>query len=141
MIYTRHMQKVPRDEWPLMLSLESIPLDVWKSIDYMAVLYRQAADGLIRLTVNCVKNNGRGDFRDGITWDELQRIKNECLGPDTWCVENYPSEDKLVNVKNQRHLFVLDKPPVHRFPEKPVYDDSEIEAILDALKKVGETNA
>lgn len=130
---SREMTEVPQNERPFMPSLESIPLNVWMSIDYMAVLYLQKADGLLRLTVNKTKKNGK-DWRDGITWDELQRIKNECLGSDVWCVENYPSEDCLVNVCNQRHLFVLDEKPRHRFPEKAVVNDDEVNDILNILK-------
>ena len=103
--YGRKMELVPKDEWPFMPALETVPLKVWQSKDYLAVLYEQRIDGQRRLTVNSTrrkqvpvtrKANGY-DWRDGITWDELQRIKNECLGEDVWCVEVYPAQDKLVD--------------------------------------------
>lgn len=136
----RTMRELPRSEWPFMSGIESVPLRVWRSADYFAVLYEQRADGNRRLTVNSTrrkperKRRAGTDWRDGITWDELQRIKNECLGEDVWCVEVYPAQDKLVDAMNQRHLFVLDGPPSTRFPEKAVTDDRDIQAALGIIR-------
>ena len=129
----REMREVPRKKWPLFSQLETEALRVWLSNDYMAVLYRQRINGDVRLTANRTRRNGR-DFRDGITWDELQRVKNECLGEDAWCYEVYPSEDKLVNVHNQRHLWVLDVPPEKRFPEEAYVSDGDAKAAMAILK-------
>ena len=135
--FGRKMEEVPRSEWPFFTALETVPLRVWQSKDYLAVLYQQKADGMRRLAVNstrkgpCRKRRNGTDWRDGITWDELQRIKNETIGPETWCVEVYPAQDKLVDVANIRHLWLLDEPPATRFPEKPVTD---VDGILDAIR-------
>ena len=142
MAYGKSMQEVQRSEWPFMPGFETVPLRVWRSADYLAVLYEQRADGNRRLTVNSVrrkaerKRKSGTDWRDGITWDELQRVKNECLGEDVWCVEVYPAQDKLVDVANMRHLFVLDRPPETRFPDHAVTKDSDIQAALDILRGV-----
>ncbi len=140
--YGRSMELVPEDEWPFFPKWETIPVKVWRSKDYLAVLYVQRADGMKRLTVNSVrrmpnrKRKSGTDWRDGITWDELQRIKNETLGPDVWCVEVYPPESELVNVSNMRHLWPLDRPPATRFPTKAVTYDDYIQAALDVLRKI-----
>lgn len=140
-VYGRKMEFVPEDEWPLFPALETIPVKVWRSADYLAVLYEQRADGHRRLTVNSVrrkaerKRKGGTDWRDGITWDELQRIKNETIGPDVWCVEVYPAQGKLVDVANMRHLWVLDGPPATRFPEKSVVSDSDVQAALGYVRR------
>lgn len=128
----RHMTEVPKERWPIFPAMESIPLKCWMSNDYLAVLYEQRYDGNKRLTVNSTRGNGKS-FRDGITWDELYRIKNECLGEDVWCIESYPSADKLVNVSNQRHLFIVENPPKERFPEASIYTKEE----QAAIEKVG----
>lgn len=47
------------------------------------------------------RTNGKG----GITWDELQRIKDEYLGPDVAAVEFYPPARAVVNELNMRHLW------------------------------------
>lgn len=132
----REMREVPREKWPFMPGWETEPLNVWLSNDYLAVLYEQRANGWRRLTVNRTRRDSRRNWRDGITWDELQRVKNECLGEDVWCVENYPSEDKLVNVSNMRHLFVMPEAPEFRFPEEAVADDSDIRAALGMFKAI-----
>lgn len=115
-VYGRKMVLVPEDEWPFFPMWETIPVKVWRSADYLAVLYVQRADGMMRLTVNSTrrkperKRKSRTGWRDGITWDELQRVKNETIGPKFWCAEAYPPEDRVVNVANMRHLWVLEEP-------------------------------
>lgn len=47
----------------------------------------------------------RYDGKDGITWDRLQEVKNECLGPDVLAIEVYPRQDELVNSTPMRHLW------------------------------------
>ncbi len=49
------------------------------------------------------KDNGE----DGISWDELQAVKNEVLGKDVVAVEVYPRQCDVVDELNMRHLFVL----------------------------------
>jgi len=48
------------------------------------------------------------DGSDGITWDELQALKDEILGPEVACVEVYPPASQVVNEVNRRHLWVID---------------------------------
>lgn len=140
--YGRHMVEVPREEWPPSFGFESKPLKVWRSADYLAVLYLQLADGMTRLSVNSVrrtasrKRRSGTDWRDGITWDELQRVKNETLGPDVWCVEVYPPDGEVVDVANIRHLWPLDEAPATRFPKEPVTKDSDIQSAIDIVRKV-----
>lgn len=43
--------------------------------------------------------------KDGITWDMLQRIKDDVLGPDVMAIEVYPPARELVNEANIRHLW------------------------------------
>lgn len=45
------------------------------------------------------------DGTDGITWDELQNLKNKVFGIEAWAFEIYPPESELVNRKNVRHLW------------------------------------
>lgn len=47
----------------------------------------------------------RADGKDGITWDELQRLKDESLGPDSMAVEVFPRADEVINERNRRHLW------------------------------------
>ena len=48
----------------------------------------------------------REDGTDGITWDELQNIKNEVFGKEAWAFEIFPPESELINTRNVRHLWL-----------------------------------
>lgn len=115
-VRTKEMREVPINEWPLILAITCKALRVWESKDYLAVLYEQP-DGYRRLSVNCTRKNAQGEWRDGITWDELYRVKNECLGLETWCVEVYPADSELVRDSNIRHLFVMDEAPEYAWED------------------------
>lgn len=59
----------------------------------------------------------RVDGKSGIPWDELQRIKNERLGPEACCIEFYPPSSELVDEINRRHLWEAPEtlvPPLSR---------------------------
>jgi hypothetical protein len=49
------------------------------------------------------------------SWRDLQRIKNELVGPENEGVELFPAESRLIDRANQFHLFVLTDPAA-RFP-------------------------
>jgi hypothetical protein len=49
----------------------------------------------------------RVDNKDGITWDELQAIKDEALGSDTRAIEIYPPAYEVVDETNTRHLWAI----------------------------------
>jgi hypothetical protein len=48
-------------------------------------------------------------------WRDLQRIKNELVGPEHEAMELYPAESRLVDTANQYHLWVL-RDPNQKFP-------------------------
>lgn len=56
----------------------------------------------------------RRDGKDGISWDDLQKIKNEYAGEDKVAIEIYPRESDVVNETNMRHLWVI--PPSFPIP-------------------------
>ncbi|RSX56750.1 DUF7694 domain-containing protein [Bifidobacterium samirii] len=108
------------------------PVRVWRSRDFQAMLFIDRDNGMRRLAVTRVEfDKYTGEYRDGITWDDLQKVKNETVGEDCWAVECYPPERFLQNVANMRHLWILDgeprfgwKQPVCMFDESdPDYED------------------
>jgi hypothetical protein len=52
---------------------------------------------------------GRYDGKPGISWDVLQALKNEMLGPDACAVEFFPPAHKVVDEVNRRHLWEVPK--------------------------------
>ncbi len=51
----------------------------------------------------------RNDLTDGLTWDELQGIKNACGFENQDAVEFYPAQSDVLSCANMRHLYVFDE--------------------------------
>lgn len=74
-------------------------IGVWESDTYIAAAFMDSES--IRLDVF------RKDLKDGITWDELRGIKNDCGFSDFDGVEFFPREDDIINTGNARHLYLF----------------------------------
>jgi hypothetical protein len=74
----------------------------WESDEFGAAAFRDGES--TRLDIF------RKDMKDGITWDQLRQIKNECGFADFDAVEFFPAEKDVINTGNYRHLYI--------FPEK-----------------------
>jgi hypothetical protein len=104
------LQMVPRSDWPE--HLQSGPVHrLWRSRDYLVQEYIEAAPVSVRLSIlRTTLDPLLKRWVDGISWDDLQRIKSEVgYGADD-AVEIYPSDRDVVNVANLRHLWVMAKP-------------------------------
>jgi hypothetical protein len=99
---------VPRDQWPSCELKIAQPTAVYRSRDYLMQVFAEK-DGVIRLSVNRSAIDNRG-WKDGIPWDDLQRLKREAGFGAYEAIEFYPAEGSVVNVANIRHLWVLPKP-------------------------------
>lgn len=68
-------------------------------------------NGAQRITINrTMIDVDTGGWVDGITWEEIQRIKRDIgFGPQH-AVEIYPPDDDVVNVANMRHIWLVDAP-------------------------------
>ena len=75
---------------------------VWESPEYECCAFD--IGGMVRLDIQ------RKDSKDGITWDELQRIKSACGFGDRDAVEFYPADRHVLNTGNWRHLYVFNDP-------------------------------
>lgn len=76
-----------------------IPMRALESDNFYAVVVADV--GAVRIDIV------RKDMKDGITWDELQRIKSDCGYGEQDAVEFYPSDEDIFNTGNVRHLFVF----------------------------------
>ena len=118
-MYTRALTRVPVEQWPAEMAshMTLLPLEVWRSRDFLLQVYREG-NGYERLSVIRTQLNGSGRWADGIPWEDLQRLKRECGRGDRWAVEVFPADDRVVNVANMRHLFVLQEPPPYGWHEQ-----------------------
>jgi hypothetical protein len=90
----------------------------WKNSRY-TVVGRNVKSDIGNLVHLSIKRNDKNPLHD---WRDLQRIKNEILGPEEEAVELYPAESRLVDGANQYHLwsFVGQKIPVGYTTERCV---------------------
>lgn len=99
--------EIPRSEWPASASDQR---RVLRSRDFLVQEYAATAPAMARLSICRTSLNASGEWDDGITWDELQRIKRECGYGDSDAIEIYPSDLDVVNVANMRHLWIMAAP-------------------------------
>ena len=71
---------------------------VWESDEFSVGAFMD--QGFIRLDIM------RRNMADGITWDELNQIKNECGFSEFDACEFFPRQHDIVNTANIRHLYI-----------------------------------
>lgn len=89
---------------------QQAPKRVWRSRNFLVQLFHDPC-GFDRLSISRTELGSDGRLKDGITWDDLQRLKGEAGFGASWAVECYPPDQNVVNVANHRHLFLLTEPP------------------------------
>lgn len=100
------LQAVPRARWPNPVAPQ---LRVWRSRDFLVQEFAADTPAIARLSV-CRTTLVGDRWQDGITWDDLQRIKRECGYADADAMEIYPADADVVNVANMRHLWIMAAP-------------------------------
>src|ERR1035437_7391132 len=109
----------------------SHPVKSWRSRHFLVVLWDQG--GHPRLTIQRCKLRADGQWMDGITWEELQRLKSEAGFGAWWAVELFPADASVVNVANMRHLFLLPAPPSFAWKANPCAPTSDVAGALRSL--------
>lgn len=90
--------------------------EVWRNDRYQVHIRRQNPSAtcpddwpVVHLSIRRID---RAPVRD---WRDLQRIKNQLVGPECEAIELYPAESRVVDTSNQFHLFAIADPDF-RFP-------------------------
>lgn len=96
-------------ELPVDSSIEGSPIRAIRNRHFL-VQVRQHA-GYQTMSVNRAALDDSGHWREGISWDELQSMK-EMIWPGEWAAEYFPPESEVVCVANMRHLVKLNARPV-----------------------------
>jgi hypothetical protein len=100
--------EVDRELWPALVSKDRVPVRVLRSRDFLMQVYDER-DFFIILSVCRTDLQSDGQWRQDITWEELQDLKKQAGYGERCAVEVYPNDSDVVNVANLRHLFVLPK--------------------------------
>lgn len=93
-------------EIPVHVGAPGAPVRAWRSREF---LVQQFSDqDMVRLSINRTHIHPQTFcWVDGITWDDLQRLKSEAGFGDHEAVEIYPPDEYVVDVANIRHLWIL----------------------------------
>jgi len=109
--YSHNLTKIDLNKNPPFTGV-IIPSEVWRSNRFIVQIFYEK---VTRLSVNRTMVNAKGEWLEGITWEELQDIKNQCGYRDKTAVELFPCACDVVNVVNIRHLFILDEIPDYQW--------------------------
>lgn len=102
------LTQIPESEWPPS-QFDPSRIEVWASNRFLVQIFEES-EGVLRLSVNRVDVDREGNWRQDISWDDLQGIKRAVGRGDRYAVEVYPMDADMVNVANMRHLWVLPVP-------------------------------
>ncbi len=105
--FGKTMQEVPIP--PRMSGRDRAPEKAFRSREFLAQYF--TFEACERLSINRANLNSSGAWTDGITWDELQRVKSECGFGYRIAVEIYPEDGHVVYDANMRHLWLLKERP------------------------------
>jgi len=90
--------------------------EMWRNSRYQVAIRRTMADdgegGLLEMAHLSIKRIDQLPIHD---WRDLQRIKNELVGPNCEGIELYPAEDRVVDTANQYHIWCVNS-GTFRFP-------------------------
>lgn len=109
--FGREMRMVPREEWGPDAGSEEMSA-VWRSRDYCAQIHDDPS-GVTRLSMCRASLNKDGSWQTGISWEEMQRVKNECGFAEREAIEIVPPQSDEVAAE-LRHLWLL--PDGERLP-------------------------
>lgn len=102
-----HLVDMPRELWPQTPASWEKQIRVMRSREFLLQIF-DAGGRVVRLSINRTTiDETTWRWADGISWDELQRLKAEAGYGDREAVEIYPPDHDVVNVGNLRHLWVL----------------------------------
>jgi hypothetical protein len=107
------LTEIPRETWPAYPNPDRAPTKVWQSRKYIVQLFDEKPFLNVdtrRMTVCRVTLGDDGHWDAGLSWDELQDVKNEIGFGDWYGLEIYPRDQDVVNVANMRHVWLMAVP-------------------------------
>ena len=104
------LEEVSRELWP---SMPPGCIRLWRSRRFLVQQYWFDDGRPSRLSISRTTLRKDGRWEDGITWDEVQKLKREAGFGHRYACELFPADADVVNVANVRHIWLLDEPPTY----------------------------
>lgn len=109
--YPEQLSFLPYDAWPPNCkTMEKPPRAVWRSRRFLVQAYFDNMHERLSISRTDWDENQKR-WKEGISWDEIQRLKSEAGFGDRFAVEVYPADAEVINVANMRHIWLLTSPP------------------------------
>ena len=107
--YSSYFQEIPFNEWPYG-SPPSLT-QVWRNRNFLVQVHKEANSlGVSHRVTICRTEVDGNQWKDGISWEEIQTIKDAIGFADHDAVEVYPMRRDIINVANMRHLWIMPTP-------------------------------
>lgn len=101
------------------ISTNPMPIEVWRSRRFLVQVFA-VRPTITRLSINRIEIEAESNrWEQGISWEELQRIKREVGFGEYDAVEIFPADKDIVNVANMRHLWVLQESLDYKWSNTP----------------------
>lgn len=109
--YPLQLSFLPYSAWPAACkAMEKPPRAVWRSRDFLVQAYFDNMHDRLSISRTDWDENAQR-WKEGISWDEIQRLKAEAGFGERYAVEVYPADADVINVANMRHIWLLPAPP------------------------------
>ena len=110
--------------------------DIYKNSRYtvMTRVIKSTAEGDPDIVHLSIKRNDKAPI---LKWRDLQRIKNDLVGPECEAVQIFPAESRLVDTSNQYHLYVFNDPAYRigfGYRERLVYEGNDYGAVQEPFE-------
>lgn len=104
--YSDKFIQIMPEEWPSLPKEYAQRIYVFRNNRFLVQVFKENTS--LRISVNRTELDKNGRWKDDISWDEMQDIKNRIGYHDCMFVEIYPRDVDVVNVANMRHLWMVD---------------------------------
>lgn len=95
------MKEIPRFYWPTNVPIPPGLTRVFRNNRYIVQVH-DYAETSVGYAIRAMVQSLTGEpVRN---WEDLQRVKNECFGPETVAIEYYPAQSQL---RNAHHIYWL----------------------------------
>ena len=116
--YPAVLSILPHEKWPPGAKLmEKPPRRVWRSKDFLVQAYFENGHDRLSISRTDWDENAKR-WKEGISWDDIQRLKAEAGFADHWAVEVFPPQSEVINVANMRHIWLLKSAPDYAWKSK-----------------------